>query len=222
MNPVTVGSGLQVNASGNLGAGNHGGVTVTLTSSNAALLLAPNAGTPGTSSIQIAVPNGTQGFNYFVQGLEGATDTVTVAVTAVASGFTNGNGIADVVPPAFDIQGLGASYTSGGPDVAFYVRTGIANSTYAFLTQLQDVRAGAPGPLTVSFSTNAPGVATLVDSTGTGTTRTAAIAVGQSNSPTTVATGGVAFRPLTPGAVDITALIAGFIGAPGLRSVTVQ
>jgi hypothetical protein len=69
----SVGSGLQVAASGSLGAPNHGGVGVTLTSGNAALLFSPTATTPGTSSITVNVPNGQTSFSYYVQGLEGQT-----------------------------------------------------------------------------------------------------------------------------------------------------
>jgi hypothetical protein len=213
VNPSTVGSGLQVGANGNLGAPNHGGTTVTLTSSNAALLLAPNASTPGTSSINVFVPNGTTGFGFFVQGLEGQTDTVTAAVTAVASGFTNGNGTSNVIPSAFDVIGLPSNPAAGAADTPFYVRTGIANSTGAFLVQLQDVRAGAPAPLTVTVSSNAPAIATLVGSAGTNSTQQVQIPVLQSNSPTSVAAGGVAVRPLAAGNVVITTLIPGYFGA---------
>ena len=67
----TVGSGLQVGASVNLGASNHGGVTVHVQSSApATLLVSPDATTPGTASIDVVVPNGTGSFSYYVQGVE--------------------------------------------------------------------------------------------------------------------------------------------------------
>ncbi len=223
VNGTTVGSGLQVNASGSLGAPNHGGVTVTLISSNGALLLSPDANTPGTSSINIFVPNGTQSFGFYEQGLEGQTDTVTAAITATASGFTTGNGTADVVPAAFDVIGLPSSPTAGGPDVAFYVRTGIADQTYAFLNQLQNVRAGAPAPLNVTISTNAVAIGPLVTSSGTAATVPLQIPTLTSNTPTSVAAGGVAFRPAAAGTATITTTIPGLIGTTSaITFITIQ
>jgi hypothetical protein len=210
---AAVGSGLQVGASGNLGAPNHGGTTVTLTSSNAALLLSPNATTPGTSSINIFVPNGSTFFSFVIQGLEGQTDTVTAAITAVGSGFTNGNGTADVIPAAFDVIGLPATIGAGASDAEFYVRVGIANNTGAFLVQLQAVRAGAPGALTVNIGSNAAGIATLVTTGGgVGPNQQVQVPVQAFNSPTTVSTGGVGLRPVAPGNATITTTIPGFNG----------
>jgi hypothetical protein len=58
--------------------------------------------------------NGTQSFGFYEQGLEGQTDTVTAAITATASGFTTGNGTADVVPAGFDVIRPAGSPTAGG------------------------------------------------------------------------------------------------------------
>jgi hypothetical protein len=223
VNAVTVGSGLQVGASGSLGASDHGGKIVTLTSSNGALLLSPNSTTPGTSSITVSVPDNNTVFSYVVQGLEGQSDTVTATITATASGFTDGVGTGAVVPPAFDVNGLPPTPTAGGADVNFYVRVGVANSTYAFLTQLQAVRAGAPAPLTVTITSNAPAIGTLVVTAGPNATQQVQILATQTNSPTTVGAGGVAFRPVAPGSVTVTSTIPSFIGtATAVTTVNVQ
>jgi hypothetical protein len=103
-----------------------------------------------------------------------------------------------VVPAGFDVIGLPTSPTAGGPDVAFYVRTGVANQTYTFLNQLQNVRAGAPAPLNVTVGTDAVAIGPLVTSSGTAATVPLQIPVLSSNTPTSVATGGVAFRPAAP------------------------
>ena len=224
MSSVTVGSGLQVQSSGNLGATNHGGTTVTLTSSNPALLLSPNSSTAGTSSINVLVPNGQTNFSFYVQGLEGQSDTVIAAITAVGSGFTNGNGTVDVIPAAFDVINLPATPTAGGPDVSFYVRVGIANSTGAFMVQLQAVRAGAPGPLTATATSNNAGRAILVNAAGqTNATQQVQIPAGQFQSPTTVGGGGVALRPVAAGSVTITTTIPGLVGtSSAVTVITVQ
>ncbi|MEO8294336.1 MAG: hypothetical protein ABI613_02395 [Gemmatimonadota bacterium] len=220
---TTVGSGLQVSSGGSLGAPNHGGTTVTLTSSNPALLLSPNGSTAGTGSINIFVPNGQSAFSFIVQGLEGQIDTVSTAITAVGSGFTNGNATVDVIPAAFDVISLPAAPVAGGADVPFYVRVGIPASNGTFLTQLQNVRAGAPAPLTVTITSNAPSTASLVTTAGVSGTRQVQILEQQSNSPTTVATGGAALRPLAAGPAVITTTIPGFVGtATAIFNLTVQ
>src|SRR5262249_50447275 len=66
LSATTVGAGLQRNVSGNLGASGHGGVSVTLTSSDPTkVLLQKDAATPATSSISIPVANGATGFSYY-------------------------------------------------------------------------------------------------------------------------------------------------------------
>ena len=220
MNAVTVGSGLQVASSGNLGASNHGGKTVTLTSSNPAVLLSPDNVTAGTNQIQVFVPNNSTSFSYYVQGLEGhAADTVTATITASASGFTDGTGTVAVVPAAFDVIGLPATPTGGSADVAFYVRVGIANNTYQFLTQLQAVRAGAPAPLTVTVSSNNASSGTLVVTAGPAATQQLQIPAQQFNTPTNVAAGGVAFRPVATGQVTVTTTIPGLVGTTSAVTV---
>ena len=78
----TVGAGLQLASGATLGASQHGGVTVTVASNNAAVLVSPDATTPGTASIQRIVPNGQTSVSYHVQGLENTTGTATVTISA--------------------------------------------------------------------------------------------------------------------------------------------
>ncbi len=217
-----VGSGLQESTSGSLGASNHGGVSVTLTSSNpGVLLLSPNATTAGTGSITIPMSNGNSFFGFYVQGVEGQTGTVTI--TASASGFTNGTATEAVVPAALDLQAVPGSIAAGAPDVAVYARVGTADGTNAFLTTVQNVRAGAPASLVVTFSSSAAGVATMVDATSAGNPRTAQIALGFYYTPTNIPAGGVGVRPLTPGSASITATAPGVVStATATRAITVN
>jgi hypothetical protein len=121
------------------------------------------------------------------------------------------------------VIGLPSTTPVSAGDAPFYVRVGIANSTNQFLTQLQAVRTGAPGPLTVSSSSNAAATGTLVTTVGTGPNQQVQVPVQASNSPTSVANGGVAFRPVAPGTVTITTTIPGFIGTTTASfTVTVQ
>ena len=74
---VTVGAGLQENANASLGASNHGGLNVVIKSTNPAVaLVSPNYSTAGTDSIVVPVADGSTGVPYYVQGMEGAADTV--------------------------------------------------------------------------------------------------------------------------------------------------
>jgi hypothetical protein len=221
LNAGTVASGLMTSVFGSLGAANHGGVTVTLSSSNPALLLAPDFATPGASQIFLQIPNGQTSISYVIQGLEGLPDTVTAGITATASGFTNGTTTVDVVLPYFDVIGVTASQAAGGPDNAFYVRAGITNGTGAFLVALQSVRIGAPGPLSVTVQSGTPTAGTLVTSLGTVPSAVLQIPVGQAQTPTSVASGGVALRPLSAGTTVITTTIPGFFPITGAGAITV-
>ena len=76
------------------------------------------------------------------------------------------------------------------------------NVTNAVLSFAQARRAGA-APLVVTVSSSNAVVGTLVSTALTRDTLTVSIAAGASASATTVATGGVAFRALTPGSTTI-------------------
>ena len=91
-NGAIIGAGLQNGSwTATLGGSTHGGVTMRIASSNPAVaLVSPNATTPGTAFIDVPVADLNSGANYYLQGVEGATGTVTI--TASAPGFTSGTG----------------------------------------------------------------------------------------------------------------------------------
>jgi hypothetical protein len=220
---LTVGSGLQDNTSFTLGAPNHGNINVTLTSSNPTMLLSPNATTAGTNQITIPVLDGVQTVGFYVQGLEGQTGTVTATATVSAPGFTNGTASETVVQAALDLQGLPTTTTPLTPSSVVFARVGTAAAGNGSLNQLQAVRAGAPGPLTVTFTTPANGIGELLKkATPAGVTQTATIPIGATNSPTDTTTGGVAFHPLAGlGLTSVSATIPGYIATTqATRSVT--
>jgi len=113
----------------------------------------------------------------------------------------------------------------GAPDANIYVRVGTAAAGNGSLNQVQGVRAGLPGG-SISFSLTSSNVsaATLVNSAGgIGSPQTVLISSGQSNSPTTVGTGGAALRRVAAGVSSISAAASGLITTgQGTRSVTVQ
>jgi hypothetical protein len=222
---LVVGSGLQDNTSFTLGASNHGNITVTLTSSNAAVLLAPNATTAGQSQITLPVADGVQSVGFYVQGLEGLASGVSGTVTVSAPGFNDGIATETIVPAALDLQGVPATMAVGAPDANIYVRVGTAAVGNGSLNQVQAVRAGLPaGSLSVSLTSSNLSAATLVNGAGgTGSPQSVLILPGQSNSPTTVGAGGAAVRRVAAGSSSISAASSGLTTTgQGTRSVTVQ
>jgi len=228
---TTVGAGLQEGQSGSLSSGNHGGIQVVVKSSNPAVaLVSPNATTPGTDSIIVAVANLATSFSYYVQGVEGQQGAVTIRATA--PGFTDGTATATVVQPAVDVIFLvttGSAATTA--DDPFQVRTGYANSpTNSSMSVEQAVRAGAPGPLTVTIQLT-DSTAALLKTTavpnGAGTV-TVPIQVGQARSvsgPVVPVAGSVSFDFVAVGQPFVVPTIPGYITvkqtapntAPGFR-----
>jgi hypothetical protein len=221
MSEWTVGSGLQRNVYGYLGASGHGGVNVVVKSSAPGVArVAPDDTTPGTDSAIVFVPDGSQYFSYYVQGMEGQTGTVTT--TARATGFTDGTAPLNVVQPALGIYNLPGTIAAGANDAPFYAQVGIPYASNQYLSEYQAVRAGG-NPLTVSLTSGTPSVGRLVTSTQTGGSVTVQIQPGYYYSPTTVGTGGAAFDPLASGTSVVTAAIPGFLttSVEGVRTVTV-
>jgi len=203
-NGTTVGGGLQRSTSGSLGASGHGGVTVRVTSSNPTVMrIAPDASTAGAPSIDVVVADGVTFVPFYVQGMDGATGTVTVTLTA--PGFTDGQ-------PGVIISGLGTSKTVADADDAFWATIGIPSGNGV---SPQAVRFGAT-TLTVTMSSSDVSVGvvkTLSVPNGSGSV-TVQILPGQLNSPTSVAAGGVAFDPLGTGTSTVSASIPGYITQP--------
>jgi hypothetical protein len=202
---VTVGAGLQRSTTLQLGATNHGGTTVRITSPDPQkVLVAPNASTAGSAFIDVTVPDGQQSASFFVQGLESVTDTLDLALTA--QGFVSGSGRVNLVQSRLDIQGLATTTTTLSVDDPFNIRVGVGSAS--FLNELQPARFGGPG-LTVTITSSSP-AGQLVTSSASGGTVAITLPAGASSTSGTVAGGGVALRPLSAGSTNVTASIPGF------------
>jgi hypothetical protein len=212
----TVGAGLQVLCCRVfLGApAPSGGLNIQLQSSNpSTLLLAPDAATAGSGVLTLTVAAGNTISNFVViQGLETAMALpATVTLTATAPGFTDGTATATVVQPALDIASLATSLAATAPDDPFTVRVGLSNTpTNSSLIALQAVRIGGP-TLTATVSNSTATVGQLTTSNGSGQSGTVQITPGQQQSPSAVATGGIAFDPLAAGSTAVGATIPHFI-----------
>jgi hypothetical protein len=221
--PPNVGAGLQIGASGSLNSGQHGGISVVVRSANPAVLRVARLATDiAADSIVIPLANGVTSFSYFIAGVEGATGPVTIDATA--PNYTAGQTTGTVVTPRLDVSGLVASRVSGGTDDPFTVSVGIPNAGNTALATLQNVRAGSNG-LNLTLTSSNPAVGVFVSTPLTAGTVTVTIAAGVASTPSTVATGGAAFRYLTAGTTTVTpsgpAGIIAVTGAAGAPVVTV-
>ncbi len=220
--PTSVGSGLQTGsgASGSLGAANHGGVNVIVKSSNPGVLrVARFANEVATDSIIIPIADGAGAFSYVIAGVEGQTGSV--QISARAAGFIDGTATATVVQPTLELFSLGTTITAGVADRAFVVRTGNLNAGGTALSQLQAIRTGGTA-LTVTLTSSNIAALPLITSTTNSASATVTISPGQNSSPSSVATGGVAIRPLAVGASTVSAAAPGFAvvgGATGTVTV---
>jgi hypothetical protein len=210
-----VGAGLMTNLGATLGATNHGGVNVVLKSSDPTVsLLAPDATTAATDSIVIFVPNNQSFFSYYVHGLNGKTGTV--AVTARASGFTDGSATATVAPPAADIIFLQTTISATAANNQFQLRLGLPDANHNFMQVEQQIRFGGPA-FTATVSNSNASAAQLVTQGGNTQSASVTIAPGQARSPFGASNGGVEFDPLAPGTTSVSATfptIPGFIVIP--------
>jgi hypothetical protein len=218
-----VGAGLQVGPiSATLSVSQHGGVTVRIESSDPSVALVSRGfSMPGTSIIDVPVPNGSATVSFFVQGMEGAAPG-TATITASAPGFTGASRSVTVVTPAYDIIGLVQSISTLDPTDPFAVRVGVGVGSPPTSVVPQAVRMGSPGVVATIAVSDAT-VGELVTSSTTGPTVVVFIAAGFSQSPPTVSSGGVAFDGFSVGTTEVLASIPGFVAATGatrLVSVT--
>ncbi|MEP6573732.1 MAG: hypothetical protein ABJD11_13595, partial [Gemmatimonadota bacterium] len=209
---TTVGAGLMVNVGASLGASNHGGTTVTLTSLDPTLMLvAPNATTAATTSIGVAIPNGSTFFSVYLHGLNGQTGPARLELKA--PGFATDTATITVAQPAADIIFLATTTTSLSPNSFFQIRTGVPNPTHTGMSLEQPVRFGIPG-FVATINNSAAAVARLAAQTDTAQSETLTIQPGLARSASTAATGGVEFDPVGPGSTTVTASIPGFVLLP--------
>lgn len=205
-----VGSGLQGNTlTASLSTSQHGGKTVHVESDNpSVVLVAPSITTAGAASFDVFLPNGTASVSFVIHGMEDTTGTATVTVSA--PGFTSGSRTATIVQPALDLTQLVMSIDTLDPADPFSVRVGLPGAGNASVNPAQSVRVG--GPALTATIINSNGVAAqLITTPVTGQTVTVSIAPGSSVSPSTVATGGVAFDGLAVASTTVSASISGFL-----------
>jgi hypothetical protein len=205
---VIVGSGLQYQMTGYLQAANDGGVTIRVASSDATkLLVSPDATTAGTPFVDIFVANGASSYNFYVQGVSGATGTVTLTASTADTSFETGTVTVSVVEPQLVFYtGLPSSEAATSADAPFEVATYLSSFGY------ESVAAG--GSLVVTLSSTNTAAADLTTSSQTQTSPvTVTIPAGAYTSPSAVAGGGVSLHAVGTGSTIINATGSGVISA---------
>jgi hypothetical protein len=193
-----------------------GGVPVTITSSNGALLqLSRDATTAGASSIAVTVPQGQTQAPFYIQGVENQAGTASVTISAPGHATATGTNIR-VVTPGIDIANLDLAPTSISPDDPFQVRIGVPGGANAYVASEQRVRPG--GAVTITLTNGAAAAGRLVFVAGPAQSGTVTIVAGQARSASTVATGGVAFDPLAAGTTVVSAASAAALEMTGATS----
>ena len=166
----TIGAGLQFSSQGSLGISDHGGVTIRIESADSGLArVAVDDTTPGSTFIDVFVPDGSSSVPYTVQAVGGTTGTTTVTASAV--GFDAGVGTITVAPPGVALTALASNLEVGQSDT-FAIRTGVANATGTGLSSLQRVSAGNDLELTLESTDASVGSLSLDGDTGAVVMRT--------------------------------------------------
>jgi hypothetical protein len=185
-------------------------VTVRVTSLDSnVVFVSPNVSTAGTGSFETAIlPNATS-IPLVISSVAGIVDS-TITVRIEAPGFVTTNFSVNVWQPVFQLTGLNATATTLALDDPFYVTIGTPQTpTGTSIWNGDAVRRGG-GPLTVTVVNDGTGIGTLTTSALTADSITLTIAEGAGNTPTSVAAGGLAFRPLGAGVASLRSSIAGF------------
>ena len=146
-----------------------GGVTVTLTSSDASLLMFSSTATGnGSGTLQILVPAGNTGVNFFLYGKSGAG---TPTYNAAAPGFTSSSASVNLAPTGIII--FGPSGPGGSNQPAFELDTTVAagptplSVSTAVLdgtgnsVQTQPLQGGASVTVSLTTTPNTAGVGTI-------------------------------------------------------------
>ena len=178
------------------------------------LLVAPDASTAGTPFIEIEFLDGIASRPYVLQGVAGATGSVTITASESASRFADATLSVRVVQPVLRLSGLVGTTTSLSVNDPFNVFTFSPNVSGTNVQQFQSLSA-AEAPLTVTLTSSEPSVGVLMtDVSGASVMTELQFGGSQTNVPQPQ------FDPLTGGMTIITATAPGF--ADGFSTASQQ
>src|SRR5262249_43377063 len=117
------GAWLQQSAAVTLGANDYGTTTVHVASANPGVaLVSPRVNAPGVAAFDTVLTAPNNQFFYYVQGVEGASDTT--SITATATGFVTGKNLATIVAPTVALLGVPTTTRTLTPNSPFFVLIG--------------------------------------------------------------------------------------------------
>ena len=201
-----------VGTSATLGTMQHGGVTVTVTSSDPTrVLLSRNSSLVGQGSITIPMVDGQSFVPYVVHGVENTTGSATVTLSS--PGFIGDSHLVTGPAIGVEIHELDPTLSViGGEDNNLYVQVGIPNARGTALASVQQVRAGSPLVVTLTNSNSVVGQLLFDERRRRRRRSRSPFSQGfTSASPTVRAPHGLAFEPLA-GGTTVTAT-----GPPGVH-----
>jgi hypothetical protein len=119
----SIAGGVRIGAfGGSLGASQHGGVTVHMTSSDPTrILLATTSTAAAAASVDIFVPNGQSGFSFYLQAtdwIDGTSSAGQVVITATATGFISDSGTVNYVQPSMNLTAAAAVFVTADVPIA--------------------------------------------------------------------------------------------------------
>ena len=210
-----VGAGLQNNYNAGLATGSHGGVLVQIESEDPDVaLVSANSSTPGQPVIEVALADGVSNIPFFVQGVAGAVGPVNVTVSSPR--FISDFLAMSIETPVLNLVAIVATHNVSSLDTIgddqFYVRTAVRNLAGTAIQYEKELNPNS-GPLSITFTSNAPAVADLKTALVTGSPIDIELPEGLSRTPMTLLSGGVAaLFPIPPsdGTATITATASGF------------
>jgi hypothetical protein len=163
-------------------------LAVTVTSADPSrILLSPDATTPPTASITIAIPPNTTGVNFYIHAL---SDNGNVAITATAAGFSNVSSTIQLVPLVFGFM----NYQT--PPINALIQAG--PQTLQVGASLPPFDEFNPFPLTLR-----PGVPPITIGVSSSSPSTVSVSPKQLVFQGTLSNASVTYTPLKPGTANL-------------------
>jgi hypothetical protein len=213
-----VGAGLQTSSYTGLGAPAPVGAVATVKSLDPAVLIIADSITKvGGDSAMIPLTTNAGSFYFYPQALEGTINDSARIVVSIP-GYKPDSVWGYVRQAGLQIINLPTTSTTFTAKSQFYAGIGLPYVGNSGMQAFQAIRAGA-APLTVTFHTANPAVGKLTDSSNVlDTVRTAVMPVNPASgiyyTPTSVASGGVAYQPIGPGTSTTWATVPGYVTLP--------
>ncbi|MDZ7781347.1 MAG: hypothetical protein U5R14_15640 [Gemmatimonadota bacterium] len=201
----------------------HGGSTMTITSTDPErVLFAPDSLTPGTSSLDLAVPDSVLDVPFWIQG-DPFAQAGQLSVIASEPRFVADTLDVSVVEPVAVLTDLDDRYGPTDPNQPFRVEAGYDSGSGFFVPRAVNPLAEQGAGVSAYIESSDPQVLSLVTNEfpdGTGSV-VVSIPVGEHASPETVDGGGVELSIEGEGEATITVTVEGFGQIADLSSRTI-